>query len=771
MKSKKKLVKETSPVIPDPVNASGKLDFRALAPSGGQALGLKSGKTGGVREPVDVVYAADHAYLFLCCVSVCSLMEHLPSTQQVRLHLLIDETLRREDERLLTHLSDRFSNLRITLHKTDEEAFQKLDFRGSIWSRAACYRLILPKLLPDVDLCLYIDSDTLIVDDITPVWDTDMEGYLLAGVFDDISPVRAQTVGDHIQGIHTYVNSGVLLMNLALMRERKIQEKLLGELGNYLVVDQDLLNVVCYGAIRLLPSDYNCIPGVHCDSPKIIHFLMRDYLRPWKNRRAAWSGQWWRAAESFGGLYDLDELRAQASWYERGSICSMFRRCADYSRVYVVGSGRDAERIHHALRLGKCKGLNRILTEEECLDYDPDALLICASGKRDVPVLRPFLEQGGERKQVLRYARWPISFYNLCPETARREVCGEMLMWEYGVDHQGISTLPALLEVNAARYPDREALAEWKDGLRRACTFLELNRMANRMADWLGRQKLKRGTRIGLSGEAAGSIEFIAAVLGIWKSGCMVDLDQKTEAAADCLVLADEQLCTGAPRADVMPYEPAVCMEGRVLTEKELCLRAEEVRRRTGWHEKDRLLICLPVPPRTGQAMQAESSAGIDAILGVAAAFACGNLTVITSEREPKQLIEIARKEEATIISMDASALAMVSDELSIRAETKEGTDLPFLRMVLTETGQAGTGQVGTGQVGTGQVGTGQVGTGQAGTGQTGTGQAGIGQAGMRTEVPADLAEAQQKWKQVMGHVPVNGQGYDGTFRYDCEWY
>ena len=451
-----------------------------------------------MREILDIVYASDHAYLFCCCVSVWSLMEQLPPRQQVRLHLLSDDSLCDEDERLLNHLSDRFSNLYLIRHNVAEKAFEQRDFSGSIWSKAACYRLILPELLREVDLCLYLDSDTLIVGDITPLWDVDMTDFCLAGVFDDIASVRRETVGHSIPGIQTYVNSGVLLMNLRLMRERGVQEQLLAGVGDYLVVDQDLLNVVCYGAIRLLPSGYNCIPGVHTDSPRILHFLMRDYLRPWKNLRAPHSADWWRCAEEFRSVFDVEAVRVRADWYQRGSIFSIFRRCADFTNIFIVGSGGDAQRIFRALRLGNCKGLRGIVREEERLPYGEDTLLICASRKKDVPALEAFLAHKGGERQILCYSRRPISFYQLMPKECAREVYGEGLMWEFGVDSRSAATVPALLEWNAARNPDRAALVEWRCGKRRSCTSRELNTMANRMADALRLKLSHRGVRVKL---------------------------------------------------------------------------------------------------------------------------------------------------------------------------------------------------------------------------------------------------------------------------------
>ena len=701
----------------------------------------KYGREERQTDRLDIVYASDHSYMFCCCVSVFSLMTHLPPNRQVRLHLLIDESFCEEDERLLQLLSDRFSNLEFVKHSVKEEAFEQRDFKESIWSKATCYRLILPELLADVDLCLYLDSDTLIVGDLMPLWETDMSAYCLAGVFDDISPVRMQTVGDRVPGIETYINAGVLLMNLALMREKGIQEKLLAGVSDFLVVDQDLLNAVCYGMIRLLPPDYNCIPGVHTDSPRILHFLMRDYLRPWKNRLAKGSREWWDCAKEFASVYDLETLRAGADWYQRGSISWIFRQCADYTRVYVVGSGTDAERIYRALHLGKCKGLQGILGEEDSIAYAPDILLIAASRKAKLPILESFLSQDGAERQVIRFSRWPVSYYNLVPEHCRRDVYGDLLMWEFGVDARNASTCAALLELNAARYPEKEALVEWKDGVRRACSYRELNRMANRMADWIRKQNSgscmqPESAGVVLPDSPLWNLEMFAALLGILKSGRVLGLrpyqadtdpvgqvSKEPVFTVDLSALYEERNSCRAPFAEVLPEEPAVeeetssDVEGgiRILTHRELCVRAEELRRRCGWHAGDRLLLVSP-----------SSQRGFTELL---AAFAGGNTTVLLLSAA--DLGEVAEREKCTIVSINASVWKAAAGEQESCLQKKSRALPASCRLLLT-----------------GEI-----------TGSEGEGAGSLKQ------------QSSLKSHRSIPYVSVDGQGYEGSFRYDCEWY
>lgn len=683
---------------------------------------------------LDVVYAADHSYMFYCCVSIFSLMEQVPASRQVRLHLLTDESFQEEDERLFSFLAGRFENLQLKKHLITEEAFEKRSFEGSLWSKAACYRLLLPELLKDVDLCLYLDSDTLVVGNIEPLWDTDMSGYSLAGVFQNIAPVRGQTVGDQIPGLQTYVNSGVLLMNLELMRRRRLQEKLIRGIRDYMLVDQDLLNVVCYGSIQLLPQEYNVMAGTSVEAPKIMHFHLRDYLRPWVNPRAAGALQWWDTAREFDSVYDLDSLRRRADWYQRGSIRSIFGRCADYERIYVVGSGMDAERIFRALRLGKCRGLKGILketddtfgsvsAEEKTLSGIKDTLLICASRKKDIPVLQAFLAAGGLPGQIFRFSRWPVSFYHAVPKQCEREVSGELLMWEYGVDHMGVSVCTSLLEINAVRFPGKEALVEWKNGIRRVCSYGELNRMANRMADWIGRKKLRRGAIVKLPESSCSAAEQLAAVLGIIKSGHAVSLagnmpgtaapEGKKCLTADLTALTDETCSFRAPSVETLPEEDAVRTGGKTLTNHKLCLMAEKLRRSVGWHALDTLLICSKAP--------------VSFLAELTAAFAWGNTVVVQKDTSGRNLRAAAEREKVTIVCLDAGAFEKTA------GKPEDMKPVPAAWRVVI----AG---------------------------------ACIHQA-EETPEHAGLSEAVNRWRKHLPQIPVNRLGYEGTFNYGGKWF
>ena len=660
---------------------------------------------------MDIVYSADHNYLFYCCVSICSLMDHIPPEQEVRIHLLTGESFSGQEERLLQLLLDKYVNLSIIRHQMKETLFSGRDYEHSLWSKAAFYRLLLPELLPEVKVCLYLDSDTLIVDDVMPLWEFDLSGCYLAGVFEDISAVRPHTVGTKIPGIDTYINSGVLLLNLEQMRRDSLQEKLLGGELDAAAPDQDLLNIVCCGKIRLLPPEYNYILGIHSEQIRIQHFLMRDYIRPWKNLRAFGAGRWWHYAGEFAGVYDIEILRQSADWYQKGSIGYLYRRCADYANIYVVGSGEDANRLFRALRLGRCRGLRGIVRETDSLAYKTDTLLLVTARRRPVFAVREYSEHPDGMRQIVYYEKWPVSYYNnSVSEELDRDLAAELLMWEFGVNARGMTTPGALLELNAVRFPEKEALIVYEEGARHTVSFGELNRRANRLAAWLKQQKVPRGSRVGVCRNAGNLPDCLAAAFGILKGGYVLCPAGEAETLADLGALQDENLSPLTPLSEPMPDEPAFFTGGETLTGRALTQLAEALRRRCGWHGEDRLLLCP-------DAFQSE-------LTGLLAAFACGTPTLLSACEDAECFLELLMKEKITLASVPAEGFAHIAGGLEKAVKHYGDNQILDCRMVFLD------------------------------------------------QKPSPACQsALEQWNQSLPHIPVNGMGYAGKFYYDAAWY
>lgn len=122
------------------------------------------------------------------------------------------------------------------------------------------YRLLAPLLLPEaLERILYIDPDILVINQVRPLWETDLKGNAFAaashtGVFDFMNDINRVRLGTG----HDYYNSGVMLMNLTqakkLVKADEIYDCVKEHSAELLLPDQDVFNYL-YGRHTLRVDD------------------------------------------------------------------------------------------------------------------------------------------------------------------------------------------------------------------------------------------------------------------------------------------------------------------------------------------------------------------------------------------------------------------------------------------------------------------------------------------------------------------------------------
>jgi lipopolysaccharide biosynthesis glycosyltransferase len=132
---------------------------------------------------------------------------------------------------------------------------------------AMWYRVFLPELLPEVDRVLYLDVDTIALDLLEPLWAVDLAGSYVAAVT-NVFYLRshAQRAVDLGIAPTDYFNSGVVLMNLELMRRddsgRALLDYAVAHAPELAWPDQDALNVVLGKRRVSLHPRWNCMNSV-----------------------------------------------------------------------------------------------------------------------------------------------------------------------------------------------------------------------------------------------------------------------------------------------------------------------------------------------------------------------------------------------------------------------------------------------------------------------------------------------------------------------------
>ena len=146
---------------------------------------------------------------------------------------------------------------------------------GSKWTYMTMMRCVFGAIFPDEHRLLWLDCDTIVDDDITDLFDMDMNGYMYAGV---IEP-------NNCKNVFRYINCGVLLMNLDMIRQFNRENEMVMFLNTYKFnfPDQDVINMLCQGWIRIIGSEYNATHfTMQCIRPKIYHFAaVNNYYDDW----------------------------------------------------------------------------------------------------------------------------------------------------------------------------------------------------------------------------------------------------------------------------------------------------------------------------------------------------------------------------------------------------------------------------------------------------------------------------------------------------------
>lgn len=255
-------------------------------------------------KTIHVAIACNDAYAFPARVLISCVLRH--ASAPVRIHLLS------------TGLSDKaISGLRamfrpggphdLDIHNNLEISFP-LSLHCAHISKDTYLRLLLPEVLADIDRVIWLDIDLLVRGDIAPLWNADIGSAVLAGVVEEQMYTNGHPQNIGMKPGAKYFNAGVLVMNLAKIREQNIAEewKRLSAKQAFRFLDQDVINISCENKIAELSMFWNFnlyyyrkYKPQKCKA-KIIHFTGSE--KPWTHPTAGrrCNREWWKAAARAG---------------------------------------------------------------------------------------------------------------------------------------------------------------------------------------------------------------------------------------------------------------------------------------------------------------------------------------------------------------------------------------------------------------------------------------------------------------------------------------
>jgi lipopolysaccharide biosynthesis glycosyltransferase len=209
------------------------------------------------KERISVLFCCDPGYYQHLAVALVSLLEN-NRNNTLDIHL-ISSGKDPMKEAWLSASTSRYHNFNLNTYYFNIEDLNK--WHTSYHIKGEAYiRLFAPSILPkSLEKILYLDVDLIVIDDLSDLWKTDLGNYALAAAPDPFGASRRGPLG--IPNDACYVNSGVLLLNLAKWRSDNLSARLADyierEGSNLLFHDQDAINAVLHPAIKSLSYRWN----------------------------------------------------------------------------------------------------------------------------------------------------------------------------------------------------------------------------------------------------------------------------------------------------------------------------------------------------------------------------------------------------------------------------------------------------------------------------------------------------------------------------------
>jgi lipopolysaccharide biosynthesis glycosyltransferase len=235
-----------------------------------------------------IAMAFDQHYLHPFYALLTSILEHHENAS-LCLHVIVTGVDEVEKNAIRQYVEK--SGNQISYYAIDDTLVKRFVLANT-WTQAVYYRLFFPLLIPsDVKRLLYIDTDTIVVNSLAPLYHQPLMGHPLGAVADIYVKTQA-LIGIHTEG--EYFNSGMLLMDTERWRAERISEKACDYLTRFperiLFVDQCALNAVLHQNWQPLPSKFNLLYSYLPEdlAASQIHDYLRDKVlihftlhRPW----------------------------------------------------------------------------------------------------------------------------------------------------------------------------------------------------------------------------------------------------------------------------------------------------------------------------------------------------------------------------------------------------------------------------------------------------------------------------------------------------------
>ena len=273
------------------------------------------------NKEIPIFFSIDDGYAPFLAVALSSAIKNSSPERNYRA-IVLHKGLNAENQGKLASLES--ANFSIEFYEMNKGLETITDrksnyLRCDYFTLTIYFRLFIPQMFPEFDKGIYIDSDVVVLGDLAELYDTELgENYI--GACQDKSVVEVPPLAKYMEeyiGVdrNEYINSGVLLMNLKLLREKRFDEHFLDLLNTYhfdsIAPDQDYINAICNGKIKYLHEAWDTMPNDNTpelEGAKLIHYNL--FSKPWCYDGVQYEKHFWQYAKATPYLAEIIDYKS-----------------------------------------------------------------------------------------------------------------------------------------------------------------------------------------------------------------------------------------------------------------------------------------------------------------------------------------------------------------------------------------------------------------------------------------------------------------------------
>ncbi|MBO5778421.1 MAG: glycosyltransferase family 8 protein [Clostridia bacterium] len=242
-----------------------------------------------MRKEIPIFFSTDDAYIPYLDVAIASLIDNASKDYRYRIIVLNTGVSSESISLIKKNEQDGFTIDFIDISR-NLETIQSHFKNVYHFSVVTYYRLFIASLFPEYDKIIYLDCDLVVLGDISKLYQIDLGDNILGAGPEQYVQHTAEfrQYAQIALGVDPdqYINAGVLVINLAEYRKKRIEEKFIEMITQHdfdlLDPDQAYLNYLCQNKILILPNGWNKEPTLlPCEGEKnIVHYAL--YKKPWQ---------------------------------------------------------------------------------------------------------------------------------------------------------------------------------------------------------------------------------------------------------------------------------------------------------------------------------------------------------------------------------------------------------------------------------------------------------------------------------------------------------